>query len=257
MKKLRVIKIGGNVIDDADKLASFLHEFSAIPDNKILIHGGGKRASALSSSMGITPQMIDGRRITDADTLEIVTMVYGGLINKNIVAQLQSQSCEALGLTGADLNLIPAHKRKHPTIDYGFVGDFETADINTEKLQWLINGGVVPIFCALTHDKEGQILNTNADTLASGIASAMATSFQVSLEYCFEKTGVLEDPNDDESYITSLTLNKMNEFYEKGIITEGMIPKLKNGFDAVKSGVNEVIIKSANSLNQSIGTILK
>lgn len=256
MKEIRVIKIGGNVIDNTQKLHDFLQTFSLIKGPKILVHGGGKRASAVSSSMGIAPKMIEGRRITDADTLEIVTMVYGGLINKNIVAQLQSLKCDALGFTGADLNLIPAHKRQHPTIDYGFVGDFEVENINSQKLEWLIDGGVTPVFCALTHDGAGNLLNTNADTLASGLASALAQKFSTALEYCFEKPGVLVDPDNDESYLSGLSEIEMHKLREEGIITEGMIPKLKNGFDAVGAGVNKVIIKSADSLNDDIGTIL-
>ncbi|MEL7005474.1 MAG: acetylglutamate kinase [Bacteroidota bacterium] len=256
MKKLRVIKIGGNVIDNEQNLDVFLKAFSAIKEPKILVHGGGKRASTVSKEMGIAPKMIDGRRITDADTLEVVTMVYGGLINKNIIAKLQSMDCDAMGFTGADLNIIPAKKRQHPSIDFGYVGDFEIKDINSKRLLWLIDGEVIPVFCALTHDSKGSLLNTNADTLASGIASAMAQDFEVSLEYCFEKPGVLLDPADDTSYIETLDHEKMMELKSEGVISEGMIPKLKNGFDALNNGVKEVIIKSSEALNINKGTIL-
>ena len=256
MKTLRVIKIGGNVIDNPDKLSSFLDDFNKIEELKILVHGGGKRASTISTSMGITPKLIDGRRITDAATLEVVTMVYGGLINKNIVAQLQHRKCDALGFTGADFNIIPAYKRKHPEIDFGFVGDFEVQDIKTEKLEWLINGGAVPVFCALTHDQQGSLLNTNADTLASGIASALSAQFDVQLEYCFEKPGVLRDPNNDASFMESLKQSEVEQLKKAGIISEGMIPKLKNGFDALTAGVKQVIVKSSEALLKDQGTIL-
>lgn len=257
MTTLRIIKIGGNVIDNQENLSQFLRSFSQITGPKILVHGGGKKASAMSEGLGIKPQMIEGRRITDAATLEIVTMVYGGLINKNIVAQLQQLSCDALGLTGADLNLIPAAKRQHPSIDYGFVGDFEVNNINSERLSWLLESSAIPVFCALTHDQNGILLNTNADTLASGLASAMSKKYDVSLEYCFEKPGVLLDPNDDDSYLKSLNYDQMLELREAGTITEGMIPKLKNGFDALQNGVKKVIIKSADALDKEGGTILK
>lgn len=248
MKKIEVIKIGGNILNDDAVLSEFLDQFSSIAEPAILVHGGGKAATSIADALGIETKMIHGRRITDKDMLRVVTMVYGGLVNKNLVAKLQARNCNALGLTGADLNLIPAHKRVHPETDYGFVGDFEIEDINTDKLSMLLNAGVTPVFCALTHDGKGSLLNTNADTMASGIASALSTKHDVHLHLCFEKPGVLSDPDDDSSVITNLSDKNYSMLKEKGAIHSGMIPKLDNGFQALKNGVQSVFIRHALQL---------
>ncbi|UII29869.1 acetylglutamate kinase [Fulvivirga ulvae] len=253
--KLTVIKIGGNVIDDAETLKHVLQEFSELNSPKILIHGGGKIASELSLKLGIQPKMIEGRRITDAETLKVVTMAYGGLVNKNIVAQLQAFGCDALGLTGADANVIPAQKRVNKEIDYGYVGDFEADSINVERLSFFLEGGLTPVFCALTHDKNGSLLNTNADTLAAGIATALSKKYDVKLIYCFEKPGVLLDADDDKTLIRELGYLHYQQLKDDGIIHTGMIPKLENAFAARRHGI-DVGIKHALDLNKSAGTIL-
>ncbi len=252
---ISVIKIGGNVLNDSRELKQFLNSFKSLPGKKILVHGGGRRATELSRQLGVESTMIDGRRITDAATLEIVTMVYAGLINKNLVSALQALGLDALGVTGADLNLVPAVKRKHPTIDYGYVGDFHIHEINTEKLNWLINNDVVPVFCALTHDQQGSLLNTNADTLAAGIASALSPDHHVSLYYCFEKSGVLLDLENDV-HIPELSFDAYQDLKEKKIIADGMIPKLDNAFNALHAGVERVVIGNVTNLSQFEGTKL-
>lgn len=254
-QELSVVKIGGNVIDNQEVLQVVLKEFSEIQTPKILIHGGGKIASDLSRKLGIQPNMVEGRRITDAETLKVVTMAYAGLINKDVVASLQSIGCNAIGLTGADANIIPAHKRVGADIDYGFVGDFNKKDINTSTLSSFIQNGLTPVFCALTHDQQGNLLNTNADTLASGVAMSMADVFQVSLTYCFEKPGVLLDSEDDKTLIRDLTYLHYQQLKDDGFIHDGMIPKLDNAFSAHHAGV-KVIIKHALDLNQEAGTLL-
>ncbi|MBL6448060.1 acetylglutamate kinase [Fulvivirga sp. 29W222] len=253
--KLTVVKIGGNVIDDAETLKHVLQEFSQLDSPKVLIHGGGKIASELSLKMGLQPKMVDGRRITDADTLKVVTMTYGGLVNKNIVAQLQAFRCNAIGLTGADANVIPAQKRVTKEIDYGYVGDFEVDNIDVERLSFFIDGGLTPIFCALTHDQQGNLLNTNADTLASGIATTLAKFYETKLIYCFEKPGVLLDADDDNTLIRELGYLHYQQLKDDGIIHTGMIPKLDNAFAARRHGI-EVGIKHALDLNKPAGTIL-
>ena len=255
MDKLTVVKIGGQVIDNTDDLEPFLNVFKALPGHKLLVHGGGKKATETSKKLGIQPKMIDGRRITDDATLEVVTMVYGGLINKTIVAQLQALDVNAIGLSGADGNLVPAHKRQHPTIDYGFVGDFDPATINAELLVLLVNQNITPVCCALTHDGQGSMLNTNADTLAAGYAQSLAQHYEVELIYCFEKSGVLLDKDDDGSLIEKLSFDRYQELKEEGKIAEGMIPKLDNAFDAFRKGV-KVVIKKAAALHTTIGTEL-
>ena len=245
MNKLQVVKIGGNILNDESTLAEFIDLFVAMEGHKILVHGGGKEASAIAKSLGVETKMIDGRRITDKEMLRVVTMVYGGLMNKSLVAMLQSKRCNALGLTGADLNLIPAHKRNHPTIDYGYVGDFDISEIKAGRLSELIHSGVTPVFCALTHDQKGSLLNTNADTMAAGVASALSKNFEVSLHLCFEKKGVLEDAEDDDSVISNLTLEKYDTLKSAGNIHSGMIPKLDNGFNALSHGVKQVWVRHA------------
>jgi acetylglutamate kinase len=249
MKKLHILKIGGNVIDDTDELESFLESFAQLPDAKILIHGGGKLASSVSMSMGIVPQMIDGRRITDVDTLRVVTMVYAGLINKNIVAHLQALNCNAIGLTGADGNIIPAKKRPvRGDIDYGYVGDVDLEKLSGTTLSKLINAGFTPVIAPLTHDMQGNLLNTNADTIASSIAVALSSYYDVSLIYCFEKDGVLKNVEDDNSVIESISSADYGKLREEGIITKGMIPKLDNAFAALRMGVRSVHIAHAKAI---------
>jgi len=252
---LSVIKIGGNVLDDPRQLKLFLEAFKHLPGRKILVHGGGKRASEISAKLGIRTHMIEGRRITDTATLEVVTMVYAGLINKNLVAQLQALEIDGLGVTGADLNLIPAQKRQHETIDFGFVGDFHIHEINKDRIQWLVAAGVVPVFCALTHDQNGMLLNTNADTMASGIASALTSMYQVSLYFCFEKSGVLLDIQKD-IHIPELTYDAFQDLKQKNVIADGMIPKLDNAFNALHAGVSRVVIGNVQNLSQFEGTKL-
>jgi acetylglutamate kinase len=248
MEKLIVIKIGGNVIDDAEKLHHFLKAFADLKGNKILVHGGGKMATKLTKEMGVEAKMINGRRITDLETLRIVTMVYAGLISKNLVAQLQMFSCNALGLSGADGNLIKANKRPVNDIDYGFVGDLDENSIQKENLDKLITNGFVPVFSAITHDGESQLFNTNADTIASALAVAMSNIYETSLVYCFEKKGVLMDVNDENSIIRELNPYTYEDLIAKGIIADGMLPKLHNAFEAINKGVKEVFIGKADDL---------
>jgi len=250
--KLTIVKIGGNVIDDKDKLLSFLQEFAAIDGAKILVHGGGKIASEIGKKLGIEPNYIDGRRITDEATLSLVTMVYGGLINKNIVARLQSLNCNAIGLTGADGGVLPAVKRPVGDIDYGFVGDVVSEHVKSALILNFIKNGLVPVFAPLTFAAEGMLLNTNADTIAQEIAKALAAHMDVQLIYCFEKKGVLIDANDDNSVINSISIADFTELKEKEIISGGMIPKLENAFSAINFGVKKVIIGHADELNDLI-----
>lgn len=261
MQKLLVIKIGGNVIDNPEALQSFLKTFAALPYHKILIHGGGKIATQTATKLNIETQMVEGRRITDQAMLDVVTMVYGGLVNKNIVAQLQSISCNAIGLTGADAGIIRANKRSVKTIDYGFVGDVES--VNIPQISYIIDGKLVPIIAPLTFDPQsGTMLNTNADTMASAVAVALAATFEVNLVYCFEKKGVLSNPDDDEAVIPQLNPASYIEFKALGVINKGMIPKLDNAFDALQNGVKQVTICHAEELTKAInegnaGTKLK
>jgi acetylglutamate kinase len=259
---LFVIKIGGNIIDDAEKLKTFLNHFTAINSKKILVHGGGKLATQLAKDLGIEQQMIEGRRITDAATLKIVTMVYAGFINKNIVVQLQSNGSNAIGFTGADANLIKAHKRLANTaigIDYGFVGDID--EVNTAAIQPLLAQDIAIVVAPITHDGNGQLLNTNADTIAQSIATAMSSSYEVSLLYCFEKKGVLLDSNDDNSVIPTINQSYFKKLKDEKLIFAGMIPKLENAFAALEKGVSKVIIGRAESVLDLVqakeGTIIQ
>ena len=240
MDKLSVVKIGGNVIEDAAALQSFLTDFAQMQGSKILVHGGGKKATAMAEKMDIPVQMVEGRRITDAQNLDIITMLYGGKINKNIVAQLQNLGCNALGLSGADGNAIQAVKRPVKSIDYGFVGD--VVGVNNALFQMLLKGGYTPVCCAITHDQKGQLLNTNADTIAATLAKSLSQSFEVSLWYCFEKQGVLENIDDDGSVIETINPQKYKNLKTAQVIHSGMIPKIDNCFDALANGVNEVKI---------------
>jgi acetylglutamate kinase len=250
MDKLYVIKIGGNIIDDEAKLASFLRDFASFNGKKILVHGGGKLATRMAEQLGVEQKLVDGRRITDAETLKIVTMVYAGYINKNIVAQLQAQHCNAMGLCGADGDLMLAHKRQHPVMDYGFVGDVDA--INTQLIQTLLQSNISLVLAPITHDQQGQLLNTNADTIAQEIAKAMSSSYETALIYSFEKNGVLLDVNDEESVIPELKPAYYQELKQKNRIFAGMIPKLDNAFAALNSGVRQVIIGKAEKLNELI-----
>lgn len=249
---LTIIKIGGKLVENEQKLKELLDKFAKIKGHKILVHGGGKAASTWSQKLGITPNMIDGRRITDAATLEVVTMVYAGLYNKKIVSMLQAIPCNALGLTGADLNSIQSHKRVVKDLDYGYVGDIDF--IQTSVLQQLLNNHITPVFCAITHDKNGQLLNTNADTIASELASALAPFYQTTLKFCFEKEGVLENPEDDNSIISKINLNDYQKYKTKGIISDGMIPKMDNAFSALNNKVEQVYICGVDAIHQDAGT---
>ena len=253
---LKIVKIGGNVIDNPQALTSFLTTFSSIEGFKILVHGGGKSATALAQKTGLEVQMVDGRRITDAATLELITMVYAGKINKTIVTQLQALDCNALGFTGADANTITSEKRPVSTLDYGFVGDVK--NVETSTLELLLNHGVSPVFCALTHDQNGQLLNTNADTIASELAIAFASQFEVELYYCFEKNGVLKDVNDDGSVIETITQSSYKELLHAQVIYAGMLPKLNNCFHALEHQVSKVCIGKPEMLldSQAIFTTL-
>ena len=247
--KLTIIKIGGNVINDEKALASFLKDVALVKGLKILVHGGGKKASELATQLGLEPKMIEGRRVTDKENLDIVTMVYAGLLNKKIVAQLQQNNCNALGLSGADANCIQAHKRIVETVDYGFAGDID--EVNHRIIQSFLENKLTPVFCAITHNANGQLLNTNADTIASEIASAMAKMYKVKLIYCFEKKGVLKDITDDNSVIEHINSKIYKELKETKIIAEGMLPKLENCFYALQNGVEEIIIGNANIILNS------
>ena len=254
MQKLILVKVGGKVVEDQDSLSSLLKHFSAIKGPKVLIHGGGRSATALAKQMGIETKMVNGRRITDNQMLKIVTMVYGGLVNKNIVARLQSIGINALGLTGADLNYMKAVKRPVKDIDYGFAGDI--TKVNVEVLCPLVKQNIVPVLSPLSHDGKGQILNTNADTIAAEAAIAFSKYFQTELIYCFEMPGVMKDPEDKTSVIPNLTLKEFKEYQKQGIINAGMIPKLDNSFRALSKGVNKIRITNIEGL-ESGGTILK
>ena len=256
MKSLQVIKIGGNVIDDPQNLDSFMKDFARLKGFKILVHGGGKKASAMAESMGVKPKMLHGRRITDNQTLDIVTMVYAGLINKNLVAKLQGYQCNALGLTGADGNVIKAVKRPVKEVDYGFAGDLNERSVNSTFLASLMENDVCPVICAITHDQNGQLLNTNADTIATNIAIAMQHLYETSLIFCFEKPGVLRNPDDEKSLIPEISWQDYQKYKVDEIIKDGMIPKLDNAFHAIKAGVSSIIIKHARNLNNRKGTLL-
>ena len=290
---IKVIKIGGNVVDNPELLKKFARDFAEMPGMKILVHGGGVMASQMQKSMGMVPQMIEGRRVTDEDTLKVVTMVYAGWCNKNITALLQSERCNAIGLSGADGNAIKAAKRtpmkvmnqetgEEMMVDYGYVGDVTAESVNAKFLYSLLERGITPVLCAINHDGEGNLLNTNADTIASSVATAMANyryrsprevcckcedcthcsddgrlTHRVNLIYCFEKDGVLYDKNDDSSVIPEINEEYFAQLKAEGRVADGMIPKLTNAFKAISNGVDKVIIKHALNLNTAIGTTLK
>ncbi len=250
MEKLYVIKIGGNIVDSESNLAGFLENFAALPGRKILVHGGGKVATRLAADLGVKQQLVDGRRITDAETLKIVTMVYAGLINKNIVAALQALGCNAVGLTGADGNAMLAHKRINASIDYGFAGDVDR--VNQPFLNTLLQLDYSLVFAPITHDKQGQLLNTNADTIAQELATSLCSDFEVTLIYSFEKAGVLLDAEDDSTVIPAIDSTSYKTLKEKKVIFAGMIPKLDNAFAAINKGVRRVIIGKAEQLTEIV-----
>lgn len=254
---INVVKIGGNIIDNPDALLAFLKDFAALPGNKILVHGGGKEATRMSESMGIKANMIDGRRVTDRQTLDIVTMVYAGLINKRIVALLQSLGCDAVGLTGADGNVIPAVKRAAAPIDYGFVGDITPGEIDDKFIKCLLQNGNVPVFCAICHDGQGTLLNCNADSVAGAVAQASSWIAPTRLTFCFEKAGVMTDLDDETSVIPLVTEESFSDLKERGIVAKGMIPKIQNALACAENGVREVRICKAEALNADGGTTIR
>ena len=262
MDKLFIIKIGGNILDDINAQQLFLQKFAAVDSLKILVHGGGKIATSIGKQLGIEPNYINGRRITDEATMDLVTMVYGGLINKKLVAALQAMHCNAIGLTGADANIITAAKRPAVEIDYGFAGDISSSQLAVDSLQLFLDNNLVPVVAPLTHDGKGQLLNTNADTIASTLAIALSKQYDVRLIYCFEKKGVLENIEDETSVITLINKEKYLQLLQDKKLADGILPKIDNAFAAINSGVKEVLIGDANDLLQNIkgetiGTLIK
>lgn len=267
MEQLTVIKVGGKIVEDAQTLEQFLSDFSNIPGHKVLVHGGGRSATKIAASLGIETRMVGGRRVTDSQMLDVVTMVYGGLVNKNIVAMLQAYGLKGLGLTGADMDVMRSHRRKpvlvkadvagadsDVTVDYGFVGDVDRCD--GKMLSKLIGEGVVPVMAPLTHDGKGHLLNTNADTIAGETAKALARHFDVTLVYCFEKPGVLQDPDDDNSVISHIDDETFSRLVGEGVISGGMIPKIENSLSACKAGVKKVVITRADRIGKDGGTTI-
>ncbi len=252
MESLKLVKIGGNVIDNTEAFAQFLDVFAQEKGHKILVHGGGKIASKLCKDLGIPVQMVEGRRITDQATLEVITMVYAGLVNKKIVAQMQAKQLNAAGLTGADANLITAKKRQHPNIDFGYVGDVVCCQ--TAILEKLLDSGIIPVIAPLTHNKKGSLFNTNADTVATELAIALTARYKVELVYAFEREGILQDINCDKSIIKKLTPKEIQRLKQTGIIAEGMLPKTENAIRALQNGVSKVIIGHYRSLT---GTVIQ
>ena len=252
MQPLTLVKVGGKIVEEASSLDGLLRSFSSLDGNKLLVHGGGRSATALAAQLGIETKMVNGRRITDAEMLKVVTMVYGGLVNKNIVAGLQALSVNALGLTGADMNIMRSEKRSVGEVDYGFVGDVK--EVSAGLLSSLIGQGVVPVLAPLTHDKKGSLLNTNADVIAGEAAKALAAFFDVTLVFCFEKKGVLSNEADDDSVIPVITPGVYEQYVSQGVIQGGMIPKLDNAFEALRCGVKKVIITEASQLGKETGT---
>jgi len=257
MDKLNIVKIGGSILGEEKALNTFLKDFSTLEGPKILVHGGGAQASELSEKLGVKVTMKDGRRITDGDSLDVAVMVYAGLINKKLVAKLQARKCNAVGLCGADLNVIPAQKRVHPTIDYGWVGDIEPGAINAHFLKRLMDESVVPVFCAITHDEQGQLLNTNADTIARQLANSFSGHFATSLTFCMDTEGVLRDASEPNSLIDCLNEDEFQALRQSKAITDGMIPKLHNGFRALEKGTQQVMIKHSRNLLNGTGTSLE
>lgn len=255
MEKLTIVKVGGKIVEDDTSLKQLLERFSKIKGYKLLVHGGGRSATKMAEQLGIESKMVDGRRITDAETLKVVTMIYGGLVNKNIVAKLQAIGVDAIGLTGVDMDIMRSEKRPVKAIDYGYVGDVKA--VSAEKLYTLIKHDIVPVLAPLTHDGKGNMLNTNADTIAGEAAKALASSFAVELVYCFEKAGVLMDENDDNSVIPQLDRTDFESLVDKKIIQGGMIPKLENAFESIDAGVVSVVITQAENIGSNKGTRIK
>ncbi|MBO7337160.1 MAG: acetylglutamate kinase [Paludibacteraceae bacterium] len=255
MEKLTLVKVGGKIVEEKESLDALLASFTSLGGLKALVHGGGRSATKIAEQLGIETKMVNGRRITDEAMLKVVTMVYGGLVNKNIVASLQSLGLNALGLTGADLGYMTSDKRPVKDVDYGFVGDVKKVD--SDILADLIGKGVVPVLAPLTHDGKGNLLNTNADTIAGEAAKALAKHFEVTLVFCFEKKGVLRDENDDDSVIEQITKSDFEKYVADGTIQGGMIPKLENAFAAIDAGVKQVVITRADQLGKNTGTTVK
>ncbi len=254
-QQLTIVKVGGKIVETPETLDRLLHDFSTLKGNKILVHGGGRTATQIANQLNIETHMVEGRRITDEAMLQVVTMVYGGLVNKNLVAKLQSCGVNALGLTGADMNVIHSHKRPLKNgIDYGFVGDVD--QVNSSQLEQLLNMGITPILAPLTHDGEGHMLNTNADTIAAETAKALANDFDVTLVYCFEHAGVLTDPDDESSVIPSINHSSFEQLKANGTVSGGMLPKIENSLAAVSAGVSRVIITRADKISTLEGTII-
>lgn len=253
-EKITVVKVGGAVVEDEARLSRLLSDFSAIEGRKVLVHGGGRRATAVASRLGIESKMVNGRRITDRDMLEVVTMVYGGLVNKNLVARLQANGVDAIGLTGADIDVIRSHKRPVKDVDYGFVGDVNHVD--GHKLRTLIEAGITPVMAPLTHDGNGNILNTNADTIAAETAKALAEHYDVTLIFSFEKKGVLSNPDDEDSVIPLITRADFERYVADGTVAGGMLPKLENAFEAINAGVSRVNITLATAIDGRHGTMI-
>ena len=251
---LTIVKVGGAVVEDGAQLDSLLSAFAAIEGRKVLVHGGGRRATAIASRLGVESRMVNGRRITDGAMLEVVTMVYGGLVNKDIVARLQARGVNSIGLTGADGGVILSHKRPVKDVDYGFVGDVERVD--GSRISSLIEGGFAPVMAPLTHDGHGQMLNTNADTIAAETAKALAERYDVTLMYCFEKPGVMADPDDDSTLIPVITRQDFKRLKADGTVTGGMLPKLENAFSAIDAGVSRVNITLSTAIDGRHGTMV-
>lgn len=254
---INVVKIGGNVVDSPAALAAFLRDFASLKGPKIFVHGGGKEATRLSTTLGIETQMIDGRRVTDRQTLDVVTMVYAGLINKRIVAMLQAEGCNAVGLSGADGNVIPARRRPANPVDYGFVGDIDPSAVNDRFIASLLAAGVTPVFCAICHDDAGTLLNCNADSVAAAVAQGASRIDSTRLTYCFEKPGVLADVDDPSSFIELVTAESFVTLREQGIVAKGMIPKIENALACAAAGVAEVRICQAEALTVGGGTTIR
>lgn len=254
--RIKVVKIGGNVVDNSQALSRFLADFKRLSGPKILVHGGGKEATRLSAALGIETKMIDGRRVTDSETLSVVTMVYAGLINKRIVSLLQAEGVDAIGMCGADANIITAKRRNPEPVDYGFVGDIDPLDVNESVFSLLFKEGVTPVICAIMHDGAGQLLNCNADSVAGAVAVASSRINPVDLVYCFEKPGVLSEPDDDSSVIRHIDSESYAQLRADGVISRGMIPKIDNAMAALRGGVSEVYIKSADNLLNSLSTVV-
>ena len=255
MKQINVIKVGGGVVEDAASLYRLLNDFASLPGRKVLVHGGGRSATRVAAQLGIESRMVDGRRVTDAAMLDVVTMVYGGLVNKRVVAGLQCRGVDALGLTGADLNLIRSHKRPAGEVDFGWVGDIDRVD--GAVLQRLVEDGCVPVVAPLTHDGQGNILNTNADSIAGEVACALASHCEVTLTFCFEKRGVLRDADDETSVIATIDRNDFMRYRDDGTVSGGMLPKIENALAAIDAGVGRVVITSAKAIDGTKGTIIK